>query len=606
VSEPRLHHEFRSYLDRIKTQSGNQFDLSQVPKWMERNTSSPTDPDRRWSFKDHEYQIEILSDTSDEIVNQKCSQVGASEMWARLVLGVMSLSKAITIIYAMPTSKFAQKFSKQRLDPIIDTSKELSSQVDRSVDSSELKRIGNSFLYVTGSYGQSAAISVPAQGLFQDEVDFCNQTTLTTFNSRLGHSKPGEYYKRSFSTPTVEKYGINAMFETSSKAHYTVKCDTCHDWVAPNLLTDVEIPGFDGNLATIEKEDLSSTGVDILAAFVRCPCCKSPIKYKTLCNPSKRKWVHEHPDASVRGYQILPIDVPIINPVHRTVMQLKDYERKKDWVNFKLGYPFSDAETSFMEDVIDQGVIRDQSIARPDDPEAWAEYYPGLRQLANNTAFGLDVGKTSWFSVLARHGREIRCIYLERIRQDGNNYLGLRVRYLMQLFGCVKGVVDAGPDISVSKYLVENSYAGRVWACYYMRQQRGALEGFKVNEAEGFITTSRTESFNALARQVNSGTLRFCSHQDLPILKRHLTSMKRVDTFNDLGEMVSSWTSSEDDHYAHSLNYANLALGMLVSGAGDAQVAPSIPTMKKLRLNTGLQDAIDEALDPLGLRLGRK
>lgn len=49
-----------------------------------------------------------------------------------------------------------------------------------------------------------------AQFLVRDEYDFCKQSVLTTFDSRLGHNKEGEDFRRDFSTPTVAGYGMEA------------------------------------------------------------------------------------------------------------------------------------------------------------------------------------------------------------------------------------------------------------------------------------------------------------------------------------------------------------------------------------------------------------
>lgn len=583
-------------MDRIATQASNVFDLSQIPLWLQRNTRNPLDPDQSWNFKGHEYQIEILSDMSDEVVARKCSQVGASELWVRLMLAMMGLSKSITIIYVLPTTGFARKFSKGRIDPVIQKSPVLKDIVNRDVDSSELKQLGNNFLYIAGSYGQNSAISVPAQGLFQDEVDFCNQTTLTTFNSRLGHNKPGEYYKRSFSTPTVEKFGIDAMYQETSKAHYAVKCNGCHEYVAPDFMEDVEIPGFDGNLFTFEKEDLSNPDVLVDDAFIRCPSCHSPIDWQQILNPELRQWIHEEPDNPKHGYQIIPIDVPEVNPISRTLRQITEYDRKKDWVNFKVGYPFSDAETSFLREALEKYCTAN-SVTKPEDGDE--------NQLANRTVFGLDVGKTSWFTVLAQIEGEARCIYYERIRQDGDNYLGKRVMFLMKVFGCIKGVVDAGPDISVSKFLVEKNPEGKVWACYYTRQQKGTLENYKLNETEGIVNASRTGCFDAMAKKFNSGKSCLTKSAELETAKKHLAAMKRVDQTNDQGDMVSSWISTDEDHYAHSLNYAHIALDMVVSGAGSYMKPPSLPMMKSQRMKSG-SETLDPMLDPLGLKIASR
>ena len=591
-----IHREHRNYLDRIATQASNVFDLTQIPQWLERNTRNPLDPDVSWNFKGHEYQMDILADMSDEVVARKCSQVGASELWVRLMLAMLGLSKSITIIYVLPTTGFARKFSKGRIDPVIQKSPVLKDLVNREVDSSELKQLGNNFLYIAGSYGQNSAISVPAQGLFQDEVDFCNQTTLTTFNSRLGHNKPGEYYKRSFSTPTVEKFGIDSMYQDSSKGHYTVKCDNCRDQVAPDYMEDVEIPGFDGNLFTFEKEDLNNPDVMIDEAFIRCPNCRAPISWANILNPKKRVWVHEHPDRLCHGYQIIPIDVPEVNPISRTLRQITEYERKKDWVNFKVGYPYSDAETSFLREALEMYCTH-LSVSKPEDGEEVS--------LANRTVFGLDVGKTSWFTVIAMIEGEARCIYYERIRQDGDNYLGRRVMFLMKVFGCMKGVVDAGPDISVSKYLVEKNPEGKVWACYYVRQQRGTLENYKLNEAEGIVNASRTDCFDAMAKRYNSGKSTLTKSTETETVKKHLAAMKRVDQTNDQGDVISSWISTDEDHYAHSLNYAHIALDMVISGAGTSMRPPSLPRMRTQSLRSESEN-IEATPDPLRLKIASR
>ena len=46
---------------------------------------------------------------------------------------------------------------------MIELSAALKALRNKDVDSSEMKQFGHSFLYVTGSFGQSTAISVPAR-----------------------------------------------------------------------------------------------------------------------------------------------------------------------------------------------------------------------------------------------------------------------------------------------------------------------------------------------------------------------------------------------------------------------------------------------------------
>ena len=78
------------------------------------------------------------------------------------MLAMLHLFPGSTAIYTLPTTSFARQFTRTRVDPVIEASPLLKGMVPADNDSSELKQIGHSFLYVRGSFGQKAAISVPA------------------------------------------------------------------------------------------------------------------------------------------------------------------------------------------------------------------------------------------------------------------------------------------------------------------------------------------------------------------------------------------------------------------------------------------------------------
>ena len=97
--------------------------ITRIPEWLCKNTFIKSSP---FSFKDHEFQIEIAGDTALDLVCMKCAQVGLSELQARITLALMALKTGFTAIYVLPTQGFAQKFAKGRFDPIIVQSEKLS------------------------------------------------------------------------------------------------------------------------------------------------------------------------------------------------------------------------------------------------------------------------------------------------------------------------------------------------------------------------------------------------------------------------------------------------------------------------------------------------
>src|SRR5574343_823786 len=237
--------EYENFLERVETGLSKKLDLTKIPEWICKNTKDPRNKRLRWSFADHEFQIGILSEAAAHVVVRKCSQVGLSEASVRLTLAVCYM-RDLTGIYVLPTKAFVQKFSPDRIDRVVDNSPTLSSHKSKEHYNVGLKRIGDMSLYVVGSFSPGDAISVPAQFLVRDEYDFCKQSVLTTFDSRLGHNKEGEDFRRDFSTPTVAGYGIDKLFQEGDQRYYAVHHDACGKWVVTNFMDHVVVPGFSG------------------------------------------------------------------------------------------------------------------------------------------------------------------------------------------------------------------------------------------------------------------------------------------------------------------------------------------------------------------------
>jgi len=572
--------EISAYLSRVRMQAYEARDFSQIPQWVERNTRDPIHVDRNWTFLDHEYQIDIMADTAPEISAQKCSQVGASEFWVRMMLAMMGISKKITIIYILPTSGMATKFASGRIDPVIDDSPVLRAMIDKNLNNTRQKKLGRSLLYIAGTIGQNSAISVPAQALFRDEVDFCDQRTLTTFNSRLGHSAAGESLVRSFSTPTVFKYGINALFMAGSQASRLVKCQHCQTWVDIDYFRDVEIPGFDKAFREFEKEDLENSLIRVDDAFFRCNHCGEPMDEAWLAQPELRSWVHRYPDRKDHhSYQILPCDVPTINPLRRTIRQIKDYDTKKDWVNFKVGIPYEDEASSFLIDVIDEAAVSEPSLRIPDTT---------LEAITTRRCYmGVDVGKVCWITIGAPNDRGgFDTIYQERMRIDGENGAGKRAMQLFRVFSCTAGVVDAGPDLSLAAYLTEQG-KGRIFACQYLTKRNSrSLDIIQSKDDETrIVQVLRSASFDELTRLFNRSYARLNRMTpEYELVKKHFQAMKRIETKDTAtGEVVVQWVNVDEDHYAHSANYCMIAF--LLAGIQPASdVIPYIPGLLSAKL----------------------
>lgn len=552
-------------------------DLSGLSRWLEENTSDPRDANKKWSFKDHEFQIAIANEDRPLATVKKCSQVGLSELSVRVALGLLVILPSSTAIYTLPSTNFARKFSKARIDPVIKNSRFLSPLVPRDASSSELKEVNGSFLYVTGSFGQTAAISVPADILVRDEVDFSNQKALSTFASRLGHAKDGGI-TRDFSTPTVGGYGISRAFEDSSQARYAVKHDKCGEWVTPHFMEDVVVPGFDGDMYMFELTDLTTHDVGVGDAFLKCPHCGNEIKHENLCDPDKRQWIEKYPTRTHHaGYQVMPFDVPTVNPIAKTIRQMKEYERKADWVNFKIGETYEDAQTSFLIDKIRNNQI---PWVRP------------TNYAANNCIMGLDVGKTSWVLIGRRGtGGVIDVIHAESIKQNENDQLHFRLMELVRMYGVVKLVSDAAPDFSTALKLIGELPIGHAYGAYYVRKTKTAYSNIDVNDVDSIVNLYRTGTLDSTVKATNSGAVRL--PKGLPeekIILEHLSNIKRVTSTASDGENVHTWVKTGSDHYAHALNYL-LVADKLCDHFGSMGVIPTLPSIAKAKMRAPDEDS---------------
>lgn len=575
--------EYENFLERIEVGLSKSIDLAKVPEWIVKNTKDPRNKRLRWSFAEHEFQIGILSDQAAEIAVRKCSQVGLSEVSVRLTLAV-GFMRDFTCMYVLPTKGFASNFSKDRVDPVVDNSPTLSGAKHKDAYAVNLKKIGDMSLYIVGSFSAADAISVPAQFLVRDEYDFGKQSVLTAFDSRLGHSKEGEDFRRDFSTPTVLNFGIDRKFRAGHQAYYGVKHDRCGKWVVPNFMEDVVVPGFDGTARDLERYHLADKAVRAEDSYLSCPGCKCEISIANLADPAKRMWIAKHPDRDVHSYQVQPFDVPTINRPARTIKQIEGYALKKDWVNFKVGDVFEDAESAF-------------------NPQAVYTYMngPALRwdpneKMRTGCYIGIDVGAISWIVVAMKINGKLRVVHLEQVLCRGvADALFIRVCKICDALGFAFGVIDSMPDFNTAEKLTLR-YPGRFLACEYAEQLSSPLVTLDVKEERRVVRAHRDKRFDLLVRDYNSGAIEWTQQKDLPIMSAHVQGMKKMRRMDEesasmsVEDAVEHWEKTgDDDHYLHALNYCHMA-HELKGSIGIMDKPPGLPMAGTVRMKKGEDD----------------
>lgn len=545
---------------------------------MVSNLRDPRNPLLPWSFKDHEYQIGIVTCEASHIAVRKSSQVGVSELSGRLILGLMSLLQGTHWIYSLQTTSYARKFMTARLNPTIEHSKLLSRMRHSDADSTELKRIGDSFLYLVGAQKTGQAISIPCRGVIRDEIDFCNQTALTSLLSRLTHNDPGEEILQDFSTPTLPDYGIDKEFKKGTRSVYMAWHEVCGQWVVVDPAFDLVLPGFDDSLLVLSKADLEDPLIKPEGAWVKCRHCNREITRANLANPSFRSWVPEFPDMRTHSFYVSPLDVPKYNTPEKILRGITGYRRTDDWINFGLGHAHLPTGTAVSPSALDRA-----TRGRTTQLSGYSHY---------GAVGGMDVGKTCHFVVMHEAGGQYVVDWLERIRQtihaDGTDEVSQRALEIIDQASLLKVVVDGGPDVTVPGRIIEGCLHHVAWASYFARQIKG-LDNYTLDEVEQIITIARTAMIDDLVKDINAG--RFVFPVDSPeteLLLAHLRKLRKVRRVSETtGEEIAAWISSDsEDHYAFALLYAYTAMKLLDSQYAYRMVVPASQFVGRVKMQT--------------------
>jgi hypothetical protein len=529
---------FDLHMERLRTVLLNSWGLEKIPEWLTVNTMIRGG---NYSFLDHEYQEAVLRDPSPEKVVRKCSQIGISELAARYALALCNMIPGFTTIYTLPTAGFARTFTKTRVDTVIDESPIMKANLHTSTDNSEVKRFNNSFLYVKGTKGASAAISVPADAIFNDEVDFSDSEVMSNYQSRLTHSK--YKFKFKWSTPTVEGWGISEHFESSRQKWNMVKCCHCNHYFVPDYFQHVRIPDFFDDMRAITKETIGR--LRFSEAWLECPKCG---KEPSLL-PAHREWVIMNSESKhiAAGFQITPFDAPNIISLPFLIQASTSYDRYVDFINFNLGLPAEDKETSLTLDDFERCYVRGE-------PPAFG-----------TTVMGVDMGMTCHFVIagvdytgrmtVVKTARVPLGQFEEKFKQfcaeyrvamavmDSYPYTDLLMRlqgWFVNLYG---GIYTNTKDIEIFK----------------LRAQEKDEDAGK--EAVRQVNINRNKAFDSLMDFIRGGSITFFEDENKEELMKHCMDMKRIKEFTSDNEMAFVWKKSAKgiDHFHHALQYCYAA-----------------------------------------------
>ena len=170
-----------------------------------------------FNFKNHEYQekiVDLLADPDVDLVVEKPSQTGISEVIYRVMLARVALIRGFSAAVVFPTRTMSNEVFATRVNPIIAESPPLMAIRNADVDSSSVKMFNNnSIIYALGAStnSKSTVINRPIRTIIADELARCDIGVITSMRSRQRHQdhKSSIY----FSTPLFEGADIDAEMQ---------------------------------------------------------------------------------------------------------------------------------------------------------------------------------------------------------------------------------------------------------------------------------------------------------------------------------------------------------------------------------------------------------
>jgi hypothetical protein len=493
--------------------------------WSIKNIHLPKND--KWDFKHRGWQRQIFDDTSQRLVVIKPTQIGLTTLMICKMLHFAAHNK-VSVIYTLPRGQDVSDLVNGKFTPIANNSPAVANLI-HGVDNVRQKHFGESLLHFMESNTQPRMTS--ADLLIHDEVDMSNQDNLEEYVGRLDASK---YAMRwSISTPTLEDVGIHRMYTMSDQKYWEVTCSRCG--LGQELDWDDNIRHHGNN------------------TWLACKSCEQEIVPDQIQNG---KWISRFPerlrnkDTAISGYSVSHLMVTSI-PLSKLWEESKTMDIKR-FYNIRLGKPYTPSTSAITRHLIYNNCINDTH----EHENAGSGYF-----------LGADQGNEIHAIVGRAEGDSIRIVHMEVIPL-AEGFAGLH--RLMKQYKIRRAVVDASPNRHSVLEFTEAYGKGKVLYAFYTN----VVEAYKLHNTEPQVNINRGASFDALLAKIQTGKIHLYGTRnsvgnEVRRFIDHMVAMKRdvIKSVTNMGvhKAEVTWVNSGADHYAHAMNYLQIAVDSSVS-----------------------------------------
>jgi hypothetical protein len=480
----------------------------------------------------------------------KGAQVGVTEVGINRALYTIDRLKR-DVMYVLPTTKNAIKFSKGRFGPALALSPYLKSMFT-DVNSSDLKQAGTNCLYITGSRGDSNLKSTPVSELILDEVDEMDQKAIWLAMTRLqGHV---EKHVWGISTPTVHNHGIHKLFTTSTQEHFVFRCPGCGKHIFLTWPDNVEIIG---EMVTDPRCSES---------YLKCHLCGKRLEHQSKPDwLQAAEWVAMNPNGNPdhRGFHISQLYSFTMTPGELVVCYFRGFGDElaaKEFHNSQLGLPFVSDGAQVSQQMVEDSI----SVHSKNDP----------RPLFANEqiiTLGVDVGDWSYYEVcewkLDGFTTDVNVNAFAKVLAEGKFWrddFDSFLNGLMREWQVLTCVIDADPWILDARRFARR-FPGHVYLCRYRR----GVTAKEISIADDgddapVITVDRSNWLSAALGRYKTNPPRIALPHDVSLeYREHMTNLVGTYERDEFGNPIYVYKELGPDHFAHARAYAEIALPLV-------------------------------------------
>ncbi len=493
-----------------------------------------------------------------ETVIEKSPQIGGSELLVCLILA-LSGELGWRVLYVLDRHTTRMRFVQDRVNKAIlrvPYYRQLLLSAAGSADSLQTKDFGAGFLCFAGSNTEAEFIEMSADLVVVDEYDRCNLENVAMAQDRL-MARESKKALLNISSPTHKGFGIDGLFEKSTRFRWHTTCPVCGKWQP--LLWEKNVARWRENDWELrDREWTPDCGRDIRAF---CRHCREGI----LDRSASGRWISEVRDAKRIGYHVpklIDASVPLVKAWEDWTENAKESARKRElWFNRWLGVGYSESGARLTPEAVARAIQRDES--------GNGYLMPGGSR--GPCVAGIDVGVELHVHITEETGHPSRTVFIGRIPTDFGEIARLLSRYHVRV-----AVFDADPEKKMIREWTDRLNRGGVkaWRCRYAEDDLGRLEP---DYAEMLIRPDRTMSLDDSHEDITAEHPRIGFPLDIlsldggKVVQQFCQPVRVIEERR--GRMVAVWKKNPPEDYRHALNYSRLARGLFRQyGGGSGRI----------------------------------